>query len=125
MKKFTILLLFLSLSFACSNDDDNNKLKPCTTEVVAGLEILVTDAQNVPVIEGITVTATDGDYIEKLEPRAITKVFTGASERAGTYVITITGDGYEPYTSEAITVEADRCHVVTQKATIKLSPSVE
>jgi len=120
MKKFTLLLAVLFMSFSCSNDDDN-KETPCTTNVVDGLEIVVTDPQNVPVTEGITVTATDGDYSEVLRFLPIENIYKGASERAGTYVITVTGDGYLSNTSEPITVEADRCHVITEEATIKLS----
>lgn len=124
MKKFTLLLLFLSLSFACSNDDDS-KETPCTTEVVPGLEILVTDAQNIPVTEGITVVAIDGSYSEELNTVPVENIYNGAFERAGTYTIIITGTGYKTYTSEPITVEADRCHVVTQKTTVQLDDAAE
>ena len=76
-------MLLAFLSFACSNDDDN-KSEPCTTNVVQGLEILVTNLQNLPITTGITVTATDGDYTEQLQITPIENVYTGAFEREGT-----------------------------------------
>jgi hypothetical protein len=120
MKKFTILLFLMSLSFACSNDDDKVNETPCTTNVVQGLEVLITNAQNLPVTTGIMVTASDGDYVEQLQLDPTSNVYMGAFERAGTYVITVTGVDYLPYTSESVKVEADRCHVVTQKVEVQV-----
>lgn len=120
MKKLIPILAFIGcLTYACSDDDDANT--PCTTEVVPGLEITVTDITTDAILgEGLTVTATDGNYIEVLDYFDGTKNFYGADERAGTYTITVTGTGYQPYVSNAVTVTADRCHVVTQKISIAL-----
>jgi hypothetical protein len=120
MKKLLILLALLPFA-ACSDDDDANTTA-CSTEIAVGLRITVTDA-GAAVGEGITVTATDGEYIEELEYLENAQVYEGADERAGTYIITITGEGFAPYTSEPITVTENECHVITQEATIDLEPA--
>ena len=121
MKKFAILLAFLTFVAACSDDDDNAKLEPCTTNVVSALNVLVTNEANEPVVSGITVTATDGDFSEQLQLLPVTSEYTGVSERAGTYVISIAGDDYIPYVSDPIVIKADRCHVINQKITVQLT----
>jgi len=117
MKKLAFLFL-IALFAACSDDD---KTEPCTTEFVAGLRVDVLFGVT-PVGEGITVTATDGDYIEELVYTETTFEYEGAYERPGTYTITVTGDGYQPYVSEPITVTEDACHVQTQEVSISLAP---
>ncbi len=107
----------LIICSAC-NLDENDTEDPifCTTEAVPGLEIKVksktTDAF---LIEGITVIARDGDYIETLLNIENTNTFIGAYERTGTYFITVSGSGYETFTTEnPIVVEKDICHVITK-----------
>ncbi|MFP9097628.1 carboxypeptidase-like regulatory domain-containing protein [Flavobacterium sp. RHBU_24] len=122
MKKAILFLAFIgAVSFSCSDDDDQVNTEPCTTIVVNGLEVTVKDGAAI-LTSGITVTATDGDYIEQLTPSDVSGAYKGADERAGDYIITVTGDGYQPYTSETITVEADECHVITEELTVNLSP---
>ncbi|NDJ00019.1 carboxypeptidase regulatory-like domain-containing protein [Flavobacterium sp. LaA7.5] len=121
MKKIIILLVFLS--FACSGDDDANNDVICTEEARAGLNVTVKNAETGQVIgEGITVVATDGNYTETLEYYLSSPQFTGAWEREGTYVITVSGEGYQTYISDPVTVEADECHVIGEIVTINLQP---
>lgn len=125
MKKVLLLLAFVgAVSFSCSDDDDQVNAAPCTDVVTPGLEITVKDG-GTTLTNGITVTATDGDYIEQLNPSEETGIFKGADEREGNYIITVTGDGYQPYTSETITVTSDECHVITQEVTVNLAPVTE
>jgi hypothetical protein len=122
MKK--LLVLFTMLSLAACSDDDNNNTVACTEVYTPGLNITVRNGNNT-LTEGITVTATDGTYIEELVlVPSENASYNGAYERAGTYVITVTGEGYVPYTSEPIAVDADECHVITQERIIDLE-SVE
>jgi len=122
MKKAILFLAFIgAISFSCSDDDDQVSTEPCTTEVVPGLEVTVKDG-GVIISSGITVTATDGDYIEQLTPSDVSGIYKGADEREGNYIITVTGTGYQPYTSETITVESDECHVITEELTVNLAP---
>jgi hypothetical protein len=113
MKKFLLFLALLPLA-ACSDDDTSD---PCTTVYVPGLQVTVQEGSNI-ITDGITVVAVDGDYIEELVQVGSTNYYEGAHERPGTYTITVTGEGYTPYVSEPITVEADECHVITQETTI-------
>ena len=118
-----MIILLAFLAFACSGDDNANNDVACTEEARAGLNVTVKNAETgVTITEGITVVAADGNYTETLEYFTGSPNFTGAWERAGTYVITVTGEGYQTYTSDAVTVEADECHVIGEIITINLQP---
>ncbi len=125
MKKILLFLAYMPLLFttSCNNDDD---AIVCTLEAKAGLNITVKDAStNAVLSDGVTVTAQDGTYTETLEqlPNNEIPVFIGAWERAGTYVITISKEGYQTFTSEPIVVTADVCHVIPQVLTLNLQPN--
>ncbi|MFL9844085.1 carboxypeptidase-like regulatory domain-containing protein [Flavobacterium rhizosphaerae] len=120
MKKFAILFTFLAVA-ACSSDDDSSD--NCTDVYTAGLIVTVQDG-GVMMTDGVTVTATDGDYIEELALQTDMK-FHGAFERAGTYKVTVTAAGYQPYVSEDLMVDEDECHVITEEITVQLQPEAE
>jgi hypothetical protein len=108
--------------FSCKSDDDRPIL--CTEEFVFGLSIEVLNADtNEPVVEGITVTARDGMYTEELQLTSDFQFYYGAGERAGNYIITISGDGYNEFTSEMIAVSADECHVITEFRSYSIQPN--
>jgi hypothetical protein len=96
----------------------------CTEEARAGLNISVTLAESsssIPISDGVTVTATDGDYLEVLQfydPQ--NPIFSGAYERAGTYIITVTKPGRQTYISQPIVVTRDECHVIPKNITVFL-----
>lgn len=115
---FCSFLLFLSCTF--NNTDEIQ----CTEEARAGLNITVKNAVTNQVLgNGITVTAKDGNYTETLEFfDAKNSVFSGAWERAGTYIVTVSGVGYITFVSGAITVAADECHVIPQQLQVVLQP---
>lgn len=115
---FGILFIFLSCSL------NNTGEIPCTEEARAGLNIAVKDAvTNQLLSSGITVIAKDGNYTETLEFfNANNPVFSGAWERQGTYIITVSGAGYVTSVSETITVTADECHVIPQQFQVALQP---
>jgi len=82
----------------------------------------VLDATNQQLIgDAATVIATDGNYSEELE--FYSEYFVGAGERAGDYIVTISAEDYETYTSETITLLEDECHVIPQSFTISLTPN--
>lgn len=123
MKKLFLILLLLVLSYACSNGDDLSNIDPtfCTEEAIDGLKITVNGPTDLFSIDGVTVIATDGDYTENLENVFETNVFTGATERAGTYIIKITKPGFQTFVSEnPIVVEEDICHVITESLEVVL-----
>ena len=124
MKKLFLLLCCtpLLLATTCESDDDQII---CTTQAVAGLNVTVINSQtNAPITEDVTVSAQDGNYQETLEYFPGGEfVFSGAYERAGTYFITVTKTGFQPFNSQAITVTRDECHVIPEQITVNLVPN--
>ena len=119
MKYFLTFLLFCSL-LSCKNDDNSNI--NCTEQFVFGLTITVFDASTQELIgDTATVIATDGNYSEEL--MFFSESFAGAGERAGNYIVTVSAEGYETYTSETIIILEDECHVINQSFQIYLTPN--
>ncbi|MDO9274227.1 MAG: hypothetical protein Q7T92_01595 [Lutibacter sp.] len=120
MKFFYFCSLFIFLS--CSLDYTDETV--CTTEARAGLNITVKDAiTNQLLGESVNVKATDGNYTETLEfYDANNPIFSGAWEREGTYIVTVSGVGYVTFVSGAITVTSDECHVIPQQLQVVLHP---
>ncbi|HSD15471.1 MAG TPA: carboxypeptidase-like regulatory domain-containing protein [Flavobacterium sp.] len=124
MKKIFLLLCLMPLLMAnqCNDDDDGHQVN-CTEEARAGLNVTVMDAATHTVLtEGVVVVATEGTYSETLELIPGSDVFSGAWERQGNYMLTVTKSGYQTYTSETITVDADVCHVIPQSIMVHLIP---
>lgn len=124
MKKIFLLLACTPFLIAMTCDDDDEIY--CTQEAKAGLNITVKDAVTDELLStGVTVIAQDGSYTETLEdfPSDEVSVFIGAWERVGTYVVTVSKEGYQTFTSEPIVVTADVCHVIPQLVTLELQPN--
>lgn len=120
MKHLFLYSLFIFLSCTSNKIDDIN----CTQEARAGLNITVKNAVTNQILStGITVIAKDGNYTETLELfNGSNPMFSGAYERQGTYIITVSGVGYTTFISEAIIVTSDECHVIPQQLQINLQP---
>lgn len=124
MKKWMLLLSFTPFLMAmqCNEDDHQNQVN-CTQEARAGLNITVQDVISHAVLtDGVSVVATEGTYSETLERIPGSDVFSGAWERQGNYVLTVSKEGYQTHISETITVAADVCHVIPQNRAIALVP---
>lgn len=121
MKK---ILLFISLvAISCNSNDDSTDVVNCTEEFVYGLNVNVKDATTSSVlVDGVTVKAVDGTYSETLEAVENISTFLGAGERVGNYVVTVSKEGYQTFTSEVVSVEADQCHVLTKTVDVELQP---
>ena len=122
MKKL-LVLFFFALCFACSGDDDAivEEPVPCTEEFVFGLSVQVRDTATGAIIpNGVTVVAQDGNYTETLDFMFDTHV--GSGERAGTYTLTASKEGFDTKMAGPIIVELteDMCHVITESVTIEL-----
>lgn len=122
--KRKVLLLFCMpflLLFGCNDSDDTNPIV-CTLEAKAALNVTVSlDAMSSITSDGITVVATDGDYSETLTVlNENDPIFTGAYERQGNYVLTVSKDGYQTYTSGVISISRDECHVIPQQIHVVL-----
>ncbi len=124
MKKFILLFVFAPFLIATSCDDDNNQIV-CTQEVKAGLAVTVSlGSESSITADGVTVVATDGNYSETLSViNSADRMFFGAWERTGNYVITVSKEGYQTYTTAPITVTADQCHVITELIHVSLIPN--
>ena len=124
MKKIYLIVACMPFLLAMTCDDDNQVI--CTQEAKAGLNITVKDAvTNVILSTGVTVTAQDGMYTETLEvlDGDDSAVFIGAWERQGTYIVTVSKEGYQTFISSPIQVTADECHVIPQLLNVALQPN--
>jgi len=121
MKKLFLFVLCSPFLLASTCDDDDDQIV-CTQQFVYGLNVVVLDASTGnPLVEGVTVEATDGSYHETLELiPGLEYLFAGAGERVGTYTITITKEGFQTYISPQIVVTANVCHVNPQSLTVNL-----
>ena len=120
MKKIILLLFCAPLLLATTCDDDETIF--CTTEAVAALNVTVRLGDStIPTSEGVTVVATDGDYTETLQVvDATNPVFIGAFERQGNYIVTVSKEGYQTYTSEMTIITRDECHVIPELINVNL-----
>ena len=123
MKKIILLLFCVPLLLASTCEDDDQIF--CTTEAVAALNVSVSLGESSSfATDGITVVATDGNYSETLVVNDATNpVFVGAYERQGNYIITVSKDGYQTYTSEIIPITRDECHVIPEQIHVILVPN--
>jgi len=129
MKKF-LFGFILMMCIACGSDDnggDTMEQDPCnglTTR--SGLSVTLSNASNGQAITGnaATVTATDGTFSEALQFNSPSSSYIGAQDREGAYVLVVTGDGFQTFVSETITVQngVDCELVVTQEVAIALQP---
>jgi hypothetical protein len=123
MKKVLLLCCCLPFLLASTCEDSPQDDIYCTTEARAGLNVQVQLAgSNTFETEGVSVTATEGSYSESLSFYTGSTIFSGAYERQGTYIITVSKPGYVTYTSAPITVTADECHVISQNLLAVLQP---
>jgi hypothetical protein len=123
MKKVLLLCCCLPFLMASTCEDSPQDTIYCTTEARAGLNVQVRlNSSSTFETNGISVVATEGSYVEPLEFYQGSTVFSGAYERQGTYFISVSKEGYIPYTSAPLTVTADECHVIPQTLEVNLIP---
>ncbi|PKA83030.1 hypothetical protein ATE92_1176 [Ulvibacter sp. MAR_2010_11] len=118
-------LLILAVICSCNKNNNDDGAIFCTEEFVYGLQVTVRDANTSAVLTAgeVTVTVTDGNYSETLE--FFDTVFLGAGERAGNYIITISGSNYQTFNSNTVTVSRteDDCHVITEVLAFTVQPN--
>lgn len=95
----------------------------CTDEFAYGLSVVVTSAVDGSRICDATVVAVDGDHEETLEASGdgADCSYVGAGERAGTYRITASKDGFASATSDDVVVGEDECHVQGEQVELELA----
>ncbi len=120
--KRVIVVSMIVIFWACNTDDDKTEDPVfCTLEARPGIEVRVKDASDeMFLVEGVEIVITDGDYKETLTSFSDNNTFFGAYERTGTYSIEVSKNGYQTYTSTAVKVDKDICHVITENLEITL-----
>jgi hypothetical protein len=124
MIRFFLFLSILPLFILSTCEDNDDKQIMCTEEARAGLNVTVSlGAMSSLVGEGVTVIAKDGNYSETLTfYNELDPIFSGAYERSGNYILTVSKKGYQTYISGVISVTGDECHVIPQKIHVTLLP---
>lgn len=124
--RFALSLLFLCALPGCDSTDRDEDFA-CTTEFVYGLVVTVADAAtDAPPEAEVTLTVTDGDYVEVVratfDPIPEDLRLLAAGERAGTYTVNVTADAYAPFERTGVRVEAGVCHVSPVEIDVRLQP---
>ncbi|HEX7663703.1 MAG TPA: hypothetical protein VF407_04305 [Polyangiaceae bacterium] len=96
--------------------------KTCTLQAVVG--IVVTVQSDGGDICDAVVSIQDGTYQETLQSVTDSDggcIYRGADERAGSYAVTVTREGFVPATTAAtVSKDSSGCHVVPQFVTVDL-----
>lgn len=124
MTRLFMFLSILPLFILSTCEEEDDKQIMCTEEARAGLNVTVSlGIKSSLAGTGVTVIANDGNYSETLSYyNELDPIFSGAYERSGNYILTVSKQGYQTYTSGVITVTRDECHVIPQKIHVTLLP---
>ncbi len=95
---------------------------PCTTNYAFGVSATVRDTRTGAPVSNATLVLVDGAYRETMMTFGVPGSYAGAGEREGTYILTVTAQGYQPSAPRTIVVTGDECHVRGQAVTIDLTP---
>ena len=104
---------------------DTTASKPsvmCTMQAVAALNgDAVDSATGAPATKGTSIVARSESYADSTNGPAPSDQSVGlAFEKAGTYTVTVTKPGYEPWSKSGIVVGRDECHVLPVRVTARL-----
>ena len=92
----------------------------CTADARAGVTLEVRGPGGNG-LAGVVITLKDGPYTETIKPLD-SHFASGASERPGTYEITVEKAGYKTFQKSGVVVEKDQCHVITVNVPVQLEP---
>jgi hypothetical protein len=101
----------------------------CTANIVPGLAVYVKDSiTNESVASGASLVAREGSYKDSVavpaaSPDLDASPLYAASERPGTYAVTVTKTGYAAWTKSDVRVTKNICHVNTVTLIALLQPS--
>lgn len=114
-------LLYLGILVAGSAACFDPAETACTLEARYGLQVEIRDSVSSELVAtGAHVTASSGSYHEVLQING--GIAFGATERAGTYRVTVTRPGYRTWVRSGVTVTRDACHVTSVWFTALLQP---
>lgn len=118
MRTVSLSVLALPLLWACSN------LPVMCTDVA--LPAIVVDVQDsitgANLVAGTRGVVQDGAFVDSLHLYSSSGL-QAATERAGTYALTVAHVGYADWSRSSIRVRRDACHVQTVTVQARLTPS--
>lgn len=124
LRRVAHLLGVLALLVALGGCSETLEPTFCTGEAVPGLRVIVADAAAGSAVPGALVVAREGTFEDSaVTPASGQPVFL-AYERAGSYQVEVTAEGYQDFGPVPVTVAADECHVRTEEvlATLEAAP---
>ena len=129
MRRTVPLYALLTLT-GCAMSTPNTPSDPgvvCTAIAVSSLNVLVHDAQTARLVCDATVEAVlpGGERFQlerTLHGDALACGYMGPWERAGTFEVRATRDGYAPAAVAGVRVTADECHVTPVSVSLDLRP---
>lgn len=121
LHKLHFVLLAGSLLGAGCSAVDPTGVTACTQEARAGITVDVRDSvTNALVGPGSIVTAREGAFTETATGISGAGPYPLVFERAGTYTVSVTQAGYQPWTKAGVVVTKDGCHVTGVAVTARL-----
>lgn len=130
LRPFGVLLLGATVAAGCSDAPTATPNIVCFTSVEAALVVYITDSVTAePLAASAAGVIRDGTFQDSLRPREFSptgKMLSraGADERTGTYRVSIEHPGYRPWTSAAVQVTKNACHVNTVELLARLQPTL-
>jgi hypothetical protein len=113
---------------ACESPSSPRPLA-CTPNILFGLQVTVIDSITSAPPSSATLIARSAAYVDSVGPQAplspvvdgVVLVLSAASERSGTYDLTVRAPGYRDWTRTGVRVtQEDQCHVRTVALTARL-----
>lgn len=105
---------------------DTTASKPsvmCTMQAVPALIVDAVDsATGAPATRGATIVVRSATFADSASAPDDQPIGL-AHEKAGTYTVTVTKPGYQPWSKPGIVVGRDECHVLPERVTAKLRRS--
>ena len=96
----------------------------CTEQFVYGISVQVVDVTSgAQRASGSTLTVREGSYEEVVTGVTGNNTMVAAGERAGTYAVTITRDGYRTWSQFDVEVGEDECHVIPVSLLAQIQPT--
>jgi hypothetical protein len=120
MKCSLLALVFALTPLALLSTGCQEEPISCTLELRPSIVLDVVDAETGEEVEAMVAFQIDGGATQESE-RLGAKHNLG-EEEDGTFVVTVSADGYETVMNEYV-VTQDECHVTTVEATVELVPS--
>jgi hypothetical protein len=113
--KWILRVLLVALVLAA-----NGCAQGCDAILKTGILVTIVDgATGQPIVEEVTVIATEGSYSQTV--MAVQGVAALAHERPGTYRVEVQAAGYQPWVMPSVGVTRDGCHVETVQLTALLT----